>query len=57
MKFVGGETAALSRVYEYFWKKVRRYSCQLCKSNLSHVPVVMFAFYIINVLVQKRKIG
>ncbi|XLS78970.1 hypothetical protein HN51_063195 [Arachis hypogaea] len=21
MKFVGGETAALSRVYEYFWKK------------------------------------
>ena len=25
MKFVGGETAALSRVYEYFWKKVRSY--------------------------------
>jgi len=22
MKFVGGETAGLSRVYEYFWKKV-----------------------------------
>ncbi|RYR04734.1 hypothetical protein Ahy_B06g084516 isoform C [Arachis hypogaea] len=22
MKFVGGETAALSRVYEYFWKKI-----------------------------------
>lgn len=26
MKFVGGETAALSRVYEYFWKKVRGYT-------------------------------
>jgi hypothetical protein len=22
MKFVGGETAGLSRIYEYFWKKV-----------------------------------
>ncbi|XP_065849649.1 cryptochrome DASH, chloroplastic/mitochondrial isoform X2 [Euphorbia lathyris] len=25
MKFLGGETAALNRVHEYFWKKVKRY--------------------------------
>lgn len=23
MKFIGGESAALSRIYEYFWKKVK----------------------------------
>lgn len=27
MKFIGGESAGLSRVHEYFWKKARFFSC------------------------------
>ncbi|XLR06228.1 hypothetical protein S83_034166, partial [Arachis hypogaea] len=34
MKFVGGETAALSRVYEYFWKKLKS------QENYSYMVVI-----------------
>lgn len=36
MKFIGGESAAVGRVHEYFWKKVRM--------NFHHVPVYACAY-------------
>lgn len=32
MKFIGGESAALGRVHDYFWKKVEylSYNCNNC---------------------------
>lgn len=42
MKFIGGETAALSRVHEYFWKKVKKHLNWAKQISFILYPFIMF---------------
>lgn len=45
MLFVGGESAAISRVYEYFWKKARNLQRLIYRSK---VPIAYYDSNILN---------